>query len=190
MTKKIFLTLSLLFLFLGGCAGIPEFRPDNTALLIIDIQNSYLPVSGQKAFVANVKELITRAREAGVPVIYIAHTTQYITRNTQGWEFHRNLKPLETDIIVEKRHPSAFIETDLEKILKDLHVSNLVLTGLASSACYGATARDAAEKGFMTIVVSDAHADPRAGKAEELNTALEGSDNPLLMMTADILFVR
>lgn len=182
------ITTALTLILLMGCSGTKTFTSEDTALMIIDIQNAYLPVSGQRPFIANVADLLSRAREAGIPVIYIGNSTDFIRPSSPGWDFHRDIKPLEKEIVIEKRFPGAFGETELESILKEHHISKIIMTGLASSGCYGATARDAAARGFLTVVVSDGHADRATGKARELNDSLEGSKNPFLMMTEEIQF--
>jgi nicotinamidase-related amidase len=66
------------------------------------------------------------------------------------------IKPGENDLVVHKTSSGAFNSVDLEHILRNLGVTSLVVTGVATQVCVDLTARDAADRGFKVIVVDDA----------------------------------
>jgi nicotinamidase-related amidase len=66
------------------------------------------------------------------------------------------LKPRESDVIIEKFGYGAFHNTQLDSILKFLKVTHLVVTGTVTQICVEETAREAFHYGYQTTLVSDA----------------------------------
>jgi nicotinamidase-related amidase len=66
------------------------------------------------------------------------------------------------DIVVSKRTWGAFATTDLERQLRALGVTQVVVTGIATGTGVEATARQAYEAGFNVTLAVDAMTDPRA----------------------------
>lgn len=69
------------------------------------------------------------------------------------------LTPVEGELVVNKTSRGAFNSTALERTLRSMGISTLLVTGVATSVCVDLTARDAADRGFGAIVVEDATAD-------------------------------
>ena len=162
-------------------------RPD-IALLIIDMINA-LDFDGGEALLPGALEAAThiaalkrRATEAGVPVIYA-------NDNYGQWrsDFHRvvalcggsgsrgaplveRLRPEATDYFVLKPSNSAFHQTPLERLLDELGVRRLVLTGVATDSCVLATGIDANVRDLELFVPRDCVA---AESAERNDAALE-----------------
>lgn len=65
----------------------------------------------------------------------------------------------DADILVTKRAVSAFAGTDLEARLRERGVTQIVLTGVATSAGVESTARAASDLGFHVTVATDACSD-------------------------------
>lgn len=189
-TQKALILALGCFILVTSCAGSPRFESSQTALLIIDIQNAYLPVYNQGVFIPNVVTLRKKAAEANVPVIFIRNLDGYNKEGSTGWKFHGALRPGETDTVIEKEYPSSFSDTELDQVLKNMGIKTLILTGLASSGCYGATVRDSYRLKYHTVVVSDAHADQTRGRAESLNNVLANYENLMIMETAEINFAH
>lgn len=192
MIKKPLIAACILIAIISisamSCAGAPRFTSTDTALLVIDIQNAYLPVYNQGTFIPNVKSLIDEARENGVPVVFVRNLDGYNREGSFGWKFHGSVRPAEGENVIEKEYPSSFSDTELKAVLEELGATTLVLTGLASSGCYGATVRDAHRLEYKTVVVSDAHADQTKGRADSLNNVLANYENILIMKTEEIRF--
>lgn len=74
-------------------------------------------------------------------------------------EFEPTLKPLDNELVIVKAACSAFEGTTLEKILRRNGIETLVITGIFTNMCITGTARSAFDKGFDSLVISDACGD-------------------------------
>lgn len=119
--------------------------------------------------VAGIERLLAAAREAGVPVIYpyVAPKAEIdrgrsgtkipglMTVPSRGYEFPEQTAPQEGDLLLPKRHPSAFFGTPLTSYLVDMGIDGLIITGCTTSGCVRATAVDAFSYNFHAVVVED-----------------------------------
>ena len=64
------------------------------------------------------------------------------------------------DHLITKRRRSAFHDTGLDTLLRDLHVTQVVLVGVATSSGVESTARSAHDHGYHVVLATDAMADP------------------------------
>ncbi len=132
-------------------------RP-NTALLVIDVQNGTVGAAHQRdAVVANIQGLVERARDEQVPVIWVQHDDEEMTKDSEAWQIVVELEPGEGEARVEKRYCDSFEETDLESILAGLGVGRLVVSGAQTDACIRSTLHGAVVRGYDATLVSDAH---------------------------------
>jgi nicotinamidase-related amidase len=149
-----------------------------TALIVIDLQKGLVslptihPIEG---VVTHVGTMAAAFREQGLPVILVnvagapAVRTEQPRRNRvspEGWtDLIPELNRQTEDHVVTKYTPGAFTKTDLEAHLQALGVTQIVITGIATSNGVEVTARQAYELGFnisfaidaMTDVDADAH---------------------------------
>lgn len=142
------------------------------ALLIIDMLNDFvlegapLEVPETRRIIPIIREEIEKARVEGRPVVYIcdAHEKDdrefskfgwpaHAVRGTRGAEIVDELKPQESDIIIEKTTYSGFYGTKLDETLKNLCVSDLRLTGCVTHICVLFTASDAVLRNYKVAVV-------------------------------------
>jgi nicotinamidase-related amidase len=133
-----------------------------TALLIIDVQSELFqkstPIYRAKVLLENIQALIECAHQAGIPIIYIQHSSNaFLIKGSAGWQIHPQLKPLKGEQIIHKRHPSAFEETGLKELLDSKGIQKLVIAGLVTHGCVKATSLDALKRGYQVVLVSDAH---------------------------------
>jgi nicotinamidase-related amidase len=70
----------------------------------------------------------------------------------RGYDFVADLAPRDADILVPKKHPSAFFATSLASHLIDLGVDTLVVTGCTTSGCVRASVVDAFSYNFRVVV--------------------------------------
>lgn len=134
----------------------------NTALLVIDVQqglfNQRIPVYRAGELIENINLLASRARAAGVAVIYIQHADDMeLVEGTPGWQLHPALVPAAGDLHLYKHLDNAFEETNLQELLKTRSVNRLVVSGLLTHACVKATCRGARQLGYRVILVEDGH---------------------------------
>lgn len=132
-------------------------RP-NTALLIIDMQRGVVDSSvGGDAVIANINTALGRARDAGVPVIWIQHWDDNLVKGSDVWQYVDELKRDESEPLVHKHYGDSFEETDLERLLADRKVGKVVVTGAQTDACVRSTLHGALVRGYDAVLVSDAH---------------------------------
>ena len=72
-----------------------------------------------------------------------------------SWEIDDALKPQLGEIVLNKLSAGTFATTDLGQHLRHHHIESVVVTGVSSDVCVTTTAREAADRGFKTIMVSD-----------------------------------
>lgn len=147
-----------------------------TALIVIDLQRgianlpSAPPLSG---ILDRTRELLDAFRAKGLPVVLVNVTGRPPGRTEQGpratstlapdWaELLPELEQQPGDILVTKQSWGAFAMTDLEAQLKAKGVTQVVVTGVATSVGVEATARQAYELGYHVTLALDAMADLRA----------------------------
>ncbi len=145
--------------------------PVPVALMLIDVLTTFQFPDGE-AILRNalamrdaLVRLKARAREAGIPVLYVndnfgdwrSEKEVLLGRclEAKGAEFVRPLLPDSEDYFVLKPMHSAFYMTPLEVLLRHLQVETLILTGLTSSSCLTATAHDANMRGFDIYIPPD-----------------------------------
>ncbi|WP_164886695.1 cysteine hydrolase family protein, partial [Piscinibacter defluvii] len=107
--------------------------------------------------VGNVALAVRRAREAGVPVVWVQHHDHELQRDTPAWQLAAELKPLTGELRIHKSFNSAFESTELLSELDRLAVSGVFLAGAATNWCIRATAYGALDRGFDVTLLSDAH---------------------------------
>ncbi|HEY5120086.1 MAG TPA: cysteine hydrolase family protein [Acidimicrobiales bacterium] len=134
-----------------------ENRP-NTALLVIDVQNGVVEGAHERdTVVANINNLVQRARRGGVPVIWVQHSSEELKKGSDKWRIVPELSPSDAEPLVEKNYGDSFEETNLETVLVDLGVGQLVVVGAQTDACIRSTLHGAFVRGYDTTLVSDAH---------------------------------
>ncbi len=77
------------------------------------------------------------------------------TRGSKGNEIIDELQPLPGEFVIEKTGKGAFYETDLEDLLRNRGITHLVFTGVTTTICVQSTVREAADRGFWTLVLDD-----------------------------------
>jgi nicotinamidase-related amidase len=132
-------------------------RP-NTALLVIDVQNGVVEGAHERdAVVANVANLVERARRERVPVVWVQHSDEQLARGSEEWRIVPELAPGEVEPLVEKHYGDSFEDTDLETVLSGLGVGRLVVVGAQTDECVRSTLHGAFVRGYDATLVGDAH---------------------------------
>lgn len=170
----------------GGALG-PGRRP---VLLIVDFCQAYLQpgsplYAGVENELASNVRLVAAARAAGAPVVWTQVVYQpggrdggHFYRKVKALscfdagnplaDFHPDLAPKPTDLVVTKQYPSAFFGTTLASSLTAMGIDTCIVTGLSTSGCVRATALDALCHGFVPLVCRDACGD-RDPQVQEAN---------------------
>ncbi|HUZ20645.1 MAG TPA: isochorismatase family cysteine hydrolase [Acidimicrobiales bacterium] len=151
-----------------------------SALVVVDIQRggampssvSGIPLmDGYEALVEQAERVVAGAREAGVPVIFFqeAHRSNgvdfgreldgaegvHYLEGDEGTELWPTLRPGDGDYFIVKRRYSCFFGTELDILLRGLHVSTLVLIGGLTDVCVHYTFADAHQRDYHVRVVED-----------------------------------
>ncbi|MGW0829047.1 cysteine hydrolase [Streptomyces prunicolor] len=149
-----------------------------SALVVIDLQKGIVPAltdDPSAAITDAVKQsthLATEFRRHGLPVILVNVTGRAPGRTDTGRSVNSAAPPAgwadlideldvqPTDHLITKRRRSAFHDTGLDTLLRDLGVTQVVLSGVATSSGVESTARSASDHGYHVVLATDAMGDP------------------------------
>ena len=145
--RKIFTILTCCFCILTLALKAQEERSEtlqskdvNPALLVIDIQNAYLPYMSEED-VKSAMEIINKAidgfHQKQLPVIRIYHEDLGYgpPRGSEGFEFPKSIRISDKDPKVIKHYENGFTKTCLDSLIKELKVNTLFLCGLSATGC-------------------------------------------------------
>lgn len=85
-----------------------------------------------------------------------------LIRGEPGWDIVSELTPSANETVIDKPGTGAFYATDLEHRLRSSRISQVVLVGVTTGVCVSTTAREASDRGFDVLVLSDCCAEPNA----------------------------
>jgi len=140
------------------------------AIVIVDMINEFidgiLKIGRAKELIPKIKSIITYARAHNIPVIYVSDSHLPEDTEFKVWGPHAitgsigsqvidELKPQPNDIVLCKTKYSAFFGTSLDNVLRELGISTLIVTGVATNICIQHTVADAFFRGYDVIVPQD-----------------------------------
>jgi len=137
-----------------------EMTQMKPALIVIDIQNRYLPMMEQdeKDFALRIiNGAIWLFRQHDLPVIRVYHSDPQFgpKPGEEDFEFPSSVIVNDQDPKVIKNFPSAFKKTELENILKEKDANTVFLCGLSAVGCVLATYYGAMERDFDVFMVKN-----------------------------------
>jgi nicotinamidase-related amidase len=136
------------------------------ALILIDIQKGFEDIAywGKERNNLQAEEnaslLLNIWRSKNFPIFHIQHCDvdpkSILNEMHCGNDFMDLVKPFEEEVVLKKEVNSAFIGTNLKKLLDEAAVVKVVFVGLTTDHCVSTSARMAGNFGYETYVVSDA----------------------------------
>jgi nicotinamidase-related amidase len=141
-----------------------HFMSTLSALLVIDVQVGLVagevPTYRSDEMLGNIAGLLAKARALHTPVVFMQHESEpgsLLETNTEAWQIHPTVTPLDDEIVLSKRASDSFYETGLQRELEARGVTQLVITGCRTEACVDTTCRVAVSRGYDVTLVQDAH---------------------------------
>ncbi len=141
---------------------------ENTALLIIDVQNDYfkggnMPLMRAEEAGKNTRKMLEYFRKNNLPVINIKHIAinegaTFFLPDTKGAKINSLVEPKNGEKVIVKHYPNSFRDTDLLTYLQSKQIKNLIITGMMTDVCVESTTRAAFDLGFNNTIIGDATA--------------------------------
>lgn len=158
--------------------------PDNTALLIYDMQSGITrQIANGDEIIGRVRLILESARRIGMRTFFTRHMSlpknlmgafQFRTalawqradspdkiqpmflRDTPGFQIIPELQPLPSEAVFDKIAMSAFAGTPLEMALRDCGIRSFIVVGIALEIGIDPTCRHGADLGLIPVLVQDA----------------------------------
>ena len=153
----------------------------HTAILVIDMQNSYFAqgstvgdATAKRSLIPRLQQFINRARAKRVNIVFVrmvktdddislqmrARPNRRSAKNNMsagswGAKFLPEIQPQPRDIVIEKTKYNAFLNTPLDARLRNRGIATLIVSGVYTNVCVGTTAQEGCMRDYHIVVPKD-----------------------------------
>ncbi len=162
---------------------LPPLRQDQTALLLVDLQNGTcgreqtrldpeFPARFRQCTLPRLQQLLSASRAAGLEVIHTVIANLTTDGRDRSLDYKRcgmgfppgsrearvidELTPAADELVLPKSSSSPFSSTTLDYLLRNMGIRVLIVAGVLTDQCIDHTVKDAADRGYQVICVHDA----------------------------------
>ncbi|GAK08262.1 cysteine hydrolase family protein [Geomicrobium sp. JCM 19038] len=101
------------------------------------------------------KSKLERSRLQGAEIGGEGPLGRLLIAGEYGNEIIDKLKPIESEWVIQKPGKGAFYNTNLEETLRENNITHLIVTGVTTHVCVHSTVREANDRGFNCLIITD-----------------------------------
>jgi nicotinamidase-related amidase len=134
----------------------------NKALIVIDLQKGIFElkqsVFNKDQLIRNIMAAIRGARKQKIPIYFTQHeNATFLKKGSEAWKLIDEISLQSHEIMINKKHPSIFEQTNLLAQLEKCEVSKLYICGLITNGCVKDACIEGLERNFAITLISDGH---------------------------------
>lgn len=163
-------------------------EPEHTALVLWDCQDGLVNrIYNREAFLERLEALLAAARDHEIPIVFTRITPLpagyqssfgvyqsmrrfnvddpekipvFMKPGSPEARINARLSPAEGEVVLDKHSPSIFFGTNFEQLMRSRDIQTILFSGISTEYGIDHSARDAAVRGFYTVVISDCVSSP------------------------------